>query len=304
MEENTVYDERTTFQCNDDEATRYETPQPHTPEETPVSKQPKKNSPWKSAACGLGSGILLGAATTLFSSATPAENVVNAENGENAEGTENEVSENAEPTSSLSDGMVPVAESVQDDMSFGEAFAAARAEVGPGGVFVWNGNAYSTYTAEEWGSMSAEQREEYSSHVHVDTSSNEDLQVGTQQSQQQNVEDFGGETPEIEVTPGEPEDEGVEILGVVYDDASGMTVGMMSVNNQEVSVVDIDSDGSFDIMSTDANGDNQISQDEFYDISEEGLTVDDLGGITHETDYANNSDDILDGYGSNDVYDA
>ena len=304
MEENTVYDERTTYQSNDDEVTRYETPQVHTPEETPEPKQPKKDSTWKSAACGLGSGILLGAATTLFSSAAPAENVVNAENGENEEGTGNEASENAEPTSSLSDGMVPVAESVHDDMSFGEAFAAARAEVGPGGVFVWNGNAYSTYTAEEWGSMSAEQREEYSSHVHVDTSSNEDLQVGTQQSQQQNVETVGGETPEIEVTPGEPEDEGVEILGVVYDDASGMTVGMMSVNNQEVSVVDIDSDGTFDIMSTDANGDNQISQDEFYDISGEGLTVEDLGGLTHETDYADGMATPFDDCGSNDVYDA
>lgn len=37
-----------------------------------------------------------------------------------------------------------------DDMSFGEAFAAARAELGPGEVFEWRGAEFSTYTKEEW----------------------------------------------------------------------------------------------------------------------------------------------------------
>lgn len=49
-----------------------------------------------------------------------------------------------------------IAEDVQDsgenyeDMSFGEAFAAAREDLGPGETFEWHGNSYSTYTAEEW----------------------------------------------------------------------------------------------------------------------------------------------------------
>ena len=37
-----------------------------------------------------------------------------------------------------------------DEMSFSEAFAAAREELGPGQVFEWNGNLYSTCTVEEW----------------------------------------------------------------------------------------------------------------------------------------------------------
>lgn len=52
----------------------------------------------------------------------------------------------------------PVA-TVSDDMSFGEAFAAARAETGPGGVFVWRGNVYGTYMADEWGAMSDDEKD-------------------------------------------------------------------------------------------------------------------------------------------------
>lgn len=55
----------------------------------------------------------------------------------------------------------PVAESVTDDMSFAEAFEAAREEVGAGGVFVWHGQAYSTYTQDEWESLTPEQQGEY-----------------------------------------------------------------------------------------------------------------------------------------------
>ena len=48
---------------------------------------------------------------------------------------------------------------VSDDMSFGEAFAAARAEVGPGGVFTWRGNVYGTYMADEWEAMPDDEKD-------------------------------------------------------------------------------------------------------------------------------------------------
>ncbi len=38
---------------------------------------------------------------------------------------------------------------VNDNMSFAEAFAAARAELGPGGVFEWHGQLYGTFYATE-----------------------------------------------------------------------------------------------------------------------------------------------------------
>ena len=59
---------------------------------------------------------------------------------------------------------VPVAE-VDDEATFAEAFADARAQVGPGGVFEWRGNVYNTYYEEEWDKMSAEERAEFQSKV-------------------------------------------------------------------------------------------------------------------------------------------
>ena len=48
-----------------------------------------------------------------------------------------------------------------DDMSFREAFDAARAELGPGGVFSWHGNLYNTYTTDEWSAMSEEDQDSF-----------------------------------------------------------------------------------------------------------------------------------------------
>ena len=51
-----------------------------------------------------------------------------------------------------------VASSVTDDMSFEKAFAAARAETGPGGYFMWKGGWYGTYQANEWATMTPDEK--------------------------------------------------------------------------------------------------------------------------------------------------
>lgn len=56
---------------------------------------------------------------------------------------------------------IDVAGKVSDEMSFDQAFEAARAEVGLGGVFGWHGRWYNTFEKEEWSSLSLEQRQEY-----------------------------------------------------------------------------------------------------------------------------------------------
>lgn len=62
----------------------------------------------------------------------------------------------------------PSAHGVNDQMSFSQAFATARAEVGPGGVFEWRGQIYGTYYKNEWDSMDEAQRQQFaSSHAHV-----------------------------------------------------------------------------------------------------------------------------------------
>lgn len=54
---------------------------------------------------------------------------------------------------------VPVAVGINDEMSFSEAFSAARDEVGAGGVFVWHGNTFNTYLKEEWDNLPEEEQE-------------------------------------------------------------------------------------------------------------------------------------------------
>ena len=75
-----------------------------------------------------------------------------------------EVDTQSDDLSNLVDDQLPVASTVSDDMTFSEAFAAARAEVGPGGVFEWHGQLFGTYTRAEWGAMSQAERAEYGSH--------------------------------------------------------------------------------------------------------------------------------------------
>lgn len=61
---------------------------------------------------------------------------------------------------SSSEAILEVAD-VQQEGTFKEAFDAARAQVGPGGIFEWHGQWYNTYTAEEWTSMAPEGKEDY-----------------------------------------------------------------------------------------------------------------------------------------------
>lgn len=63
---------------------------------------------------------------------------------------------------------VGVASEISEDMSFGEAFAAAREELGPGGVFTWHGNVYNTFTQEEWAALQDEASDDSLDSVYTD----------------------------------------------------------------------------------------------------------------------------------------
>lgn len=128
-------------------------------EQQPVeNKKVNKNNTWKSVVIGGVSGIAFGGVATAAVAATTNHTSEDAENGET---TLTGVSGSAHV-----DGSVPVAQ-VSDDMSFSEAFHAAHEQVGPGGVFVWHGQVYGTYTADEWNSMTPAEQAEFGSHVHV-----------------------------------------------------------------------------------------------------------------------------------------
>ena len=58
-------------------------------------------------------------------------------------------------------GGVVEAQNVTDDMSFDEAFAAARAEVGSGNFFEWRGQYYNTFTEAELDALGPDGRQEW-----------------------------------------------------------------------------------------------------------------------------------------------
>lgn len=66
--------------------------------------------------------------------------------------------------------VAPEANGINDEMSFQQAFATARQEVGAGGVFHWRSQCYGTYYQKEWQSMDEDARHSFSeSHAHIST---------------------------------------------------------------------------------------------------------------------------------------
>ena len=122
----------------------------------------KEGVAWKQVTLGGVSGILMGAGL-LYGGQSVAQEL-----GKEAEKTDEKpedvvAPEQGEISHTLENGLQVAA--VNDDLSFGEAFAQARAEVGPGGVFHWHGGIYNTYTAAEWNAMSVEQKHDFAQQV-------------------------------------------------------------------------------------------------------------------------------------------
>ena len=313
-DEKTIFDgENTQYQSHDEEATQYDDAynNENTKTEETETSDNKDNAAkgekpiWKKVAVGAGSGIFLGSAATLLSASAPLGHA----EGENAE------EEGSETHPEWTDGEVSVASSVSDDMSFSEAFTAARNEVGSGGVFEWHGNIYSTFTEDEWNGMTAEQRDEYGSHFswHSDNSSTETAS-STHSSTSSHSAHATDEvevsevtqtshTEEVAVVDVDPE---VEVLGVVHDEESGANIAGLAVDGQEVVLIDVNGDETFDIMGADVNGDQQLSQNEIVDISGQNLTVNDLGGISNPDGslYASNNSNEIDYTNDTAVYDS
>jgi len=64
---------------------------------------------------------------------------------------------------------IEIAANVEPGMTFGQAYATAREEVGMGGIFSWRGEVYNTFTVEEWQGLSLGQRREFLANVGYET---------------------------------------------------------------------------------------------------------------------------------------
>ena len=260
-------------------------------------EEPKtKNAPkWREAVIGGIPGIAIGAGGVLIAGgstpdipepATPADEPVDAPE--------------------QNDIFVPescaVASKVNDDMTFGQAFAAARSEVGPGGVFEWHGHLYGTYYKTEWDAMSDEQKDDYweaVSDVHVEHSSSvdaadnasDDADAGAAAVQTEAEADSEAE----EFQNYESEGATVEVYGVIEGEDGEGNMAVASVDGHGALFVDVDGDGYIDAVAVDANDDGAIDVDELEvtdntDLHMDDLVVDDSASAPEDQLYADNPD--------------
>ena len=243
---------------------------------TPEKKAAKSKSPfWHSVLVGGVPGIIIGSLGTLGVEEVYAEPTPQPE---------------PEPSPAPDDvEVVQVAHSVTDDMSFSEAFAAARAEVGPGGAFVWHGNVYGTYRGDdpEWQAMSAEERAEHSqlimSQVHrvpYTPSSNEPEIVETSETSAETGEVGSGDNVSHSGDDIEVESEvDVHIVGVGQveaQDGSMIDAAYGTVDGHQSVFADIDGDGEVDTVLIDANDNGQIDDNEIIVGEGSGIYMSEL----------------------------
>ncbi|MDE7419390.1 MAG: hypothetical protein K2N35_04195 [Muribaculaceae bacterium] len=194
---------------------------------------------------------------------------------------------------------------VDDGMTFEEAFSAAREAMGPGSAFEWRGNIYATYTWEEWTEMSDDQKSDFYATLHIANpfSSSDEIEIvqaDVLTEEGASIHASSGQKPEeaiIAQNAVRPEENtndedipivsvgnisdnenDIQILGVSQDISTGYNVGHLSVDGEEVVVIDVDGDMIFDSMVADLNHDGDITPDEIIDISQNSLSLDDFRG--------------------------
>ncbi len=279
-----------------------------TPEKKVKAEQPNNNYFWRGVVIGGVPGLLLGSADTVFSSIH--SSVVSTEEAAEIEeidevavlkeeviALKEEISELKEDLNAIQNGnhvpsigeTVDVAHDVNDDMPFSEAFAAARHEVGPGGVFIWHGNVYGTYYANEWNNMTDEQKAQYSQAVH-NTNYNEDYSQtshnssGSSDYQEVSHEDSGIKVLDTETV--ETEDGVINVAKVEIDGHYGEIYDLNNDGTPDAALIDSNDDGLPDIAMMDDNGDGAIDENEVY--YDPNLQLDAL--YEDMPDYSNDAD--------------
>ena len=263
-------------------------------EQLPVgNKKENKKTDWKPVVIGGVAGVAMGGVATAAVAATADDTT--------AEAVVDDTTLTGVDGSAHVDSSVPVAQ-VSDGMSFSEAFHSAHDQVGPGGVFVWHGQVYSTFTEDEWNSMTPAEQAEFGNHVHVqyDEPSHASAQPAAQSApavevvsepaantgtHDEQVAHAGTQEPQVtvaqqpeqtNVTEGEVPQVEPEVLAyetVSGADGSQMDVAVVSVGGQTVGVYDVNQDGTADLMVADENNNQQIEENEIHDISAENVSM-------------------------------
>ena len=155
--------------------------------------------------------------------------------------------------------------SINDDMSFGEAFKAARAQVGPGGVFTWHGNIFNTYTAAEWNAMSLEERHLFANLVKPEIPAY-DVEMKLVAGVEEDVV-----IANVNPTSWNEMAQDVDVRVVGFKDieigrGNSIFMEQLDINNQRVAVIDVDKDGDPDLAMSDLNHNQAMEEGEVIDL--------------------------------------
>lgn len=195
---------------------------------------------------------------------------------------------------------------VSNEASFGEAFSEARSQVGAGGVFRWHGKLYGTYTRDEWGTMSNEEKEAFASRVKPEVSA-EDVKDEELATASQPAADYASQSVTSNERTAEPvadnenaadesasgnddvpaeevqyaqvstaapaenagNDTDVQLVSTRKLDLENgfyADAALYKVNGEDVVVVDVDNDDKWDVAIADLNHNGTIEQDEVIDL--------------------------------------
>lgn len=213
-----------------------------------VNKDRKKTiaTVGKRVGAGAAVGILIGGISTVLMGMDKGEAASAEPTTETA--TDSAAKPAAAPTSAhqnqVVDGTVQIASTPDTEMSFSEAFAAARAEVGPGGTFEWHGNLYGTYTAEEWDNLSNDEKADFAKRFNwnnIDTAESDVAEFAV------SAEVAGNEAPaeaeaEVSVVSAADDDmdDDIEVVSVHHDDAEVEPSNAGDVQDDAVEVVAVE----------------------------------------------------------------
>lgn len=279
------------------------------PSPQPTSANKKSGIAGKAAAAA--GGFVGGAAAGMAMNAAAANTDENLSD-ESAMAEENPVTPEAEDVLLATDEGVRYAHVDADN--FNDAFAQARAQVGPGGVFEYNGRLYGTYYADEWQNMSADERAAYQTRVtgSIPADHHSELADNNAATHHHVEAQPIAEEPlpaNAELIAEEPVDNEIRVLGVeevTTPDGDVMNVALVESGEQQALLVDVDNNGVIDVMLVDVNGNQQIDEGEVMDMSEAGLEVADLaeaqaaaeGDLLYAAnddmpDYVNDADSVM-----------
>ncbi|MDE6510606.1 MAG: hypothetical protein K2L00_00715, partial [Muribaculaceae bacterium] len=256
----------------------------------------------KKAGVYAAGGVLLGGASALYADmkgnthAAPAE----VETPEDTESQEGVIIADANGEEAVAATDI----TADEDMTFDEAFANARAEMGPGSSFEWKGNVYATYTKEEWAGMTDDEKADFYEQISIPNPHSEAQEgvtveaafeepAGHHETEEQETQNEPTDTSEpteqtttieaeqaTEEIPEElPEIEGVEIVTVeapqpeIEMEGEIQILGVENIPETGANIGTLNIDGQ-EVFVVDVDGD-MVFDAMVMDVNQDGMIDDD-----------------------------